>query len=308
MRFLQHLRLPVELGQQAPIGERDANQRDRPQRLCRRAKRRAERGHVGNPAVRWCARQHGVRVPLPRLGQKGFAVGKQVGLVEDVNHALAADFFQNAFHHGHLLLPRRMRGVDHVQQQIRFADLFERGAKRSDEVMRQLADEPDRVAQAEAIPVADIDLARHRIECREQPVFDQHVGTRERLQQTRLARVRVPDQRRVRQVPPALPLVGPVLGHPFEPPPQDRDLATDRAPVGLELGLARSAQSDAAADAGQVGPHPREARQQVFELRELHLHLGLGAAGAGRENVQDDFGAVHDAHPGRLFEIDALHR
>ena len=45
--------------------------------------------------------------------------------------------------------------------------------------------------------------------------------------------------------------------------------------VGLELRFTRAAHADAAAEIFEVGPHAREARQQIFELRELHLHLGL---------------------------------
>src|SRR5205823_12207190 len=63
---------------------------------------------------------------------------------------------------------------------------------------------------------------------------------------------------------------------------EDRDLAPDRPPVGLELGLARAAEADASTDPGEVRPHPGEARQQVLELGELDLHLRLRAAGAGR--------------------------
>ena len=49
------------------------------------------------------------------------------------------------------------------------------------------------------------------------------------------------------------------------------------------------------------------ARQQILELRQLHLQLGLVAAGAGGEDVENDLGPVHDRRessaPG-----DTLHR
>src|SRR2546422_8074860 len=50
---------------------------------------------------------------------------------------------------------------------------------------------------------------------------------------------------------------------------QDGDLAADHPPVGFELRLARPAEPDAAPDARQVRPHPREARQEILELGEL---------------------------------------
>ena len=55
-------------------------------------------------------------------------------------------------------------------------------------------------------------------------------------------------------------------------------------------------------------PHAREPRQQVFELRELHLQLRLMTARARREDVENDFGAIHDAHTQALLEFHALHR
>ena len=84
-------------------------------------------------------------------------------------------------------------------------------------------------------------------------------------------------------------------------------LADDPA-VGLELGLARTAQTDAAADTRQVGPHPGEPRQQVLELRQLDLQLRLVAARAGGEDVEDDLGPVHHPDLERPLEVGALRR
>ena len=67
-----------------------------------------------------------------------------------------------------------------MQQQVCFPRFLERGAERGDQMVRQLPDEADCVADAEPIAPADVDLARERIERREQPVLDENVGTRER--------------------------------------------------------------------------------------------------------------------------------
>jgi len=56
-----------------------------------------------------------------------------------------------------------------------------------------------------------------------------------------------------------------------------------------------------------VRPHPGEPRQQVLELCELHLHLGFGRTGPGREDVENDLAPVHDPHRERLLEVDSLH-
>ena len=86
------------------------------------------------------------------------------------------------------------------------------------------------------------------------------------------------------------------------------DALADDAPVGLELGLARAPEPDAASDAGEVGPHSGEARQHVFELRQLDLQLGFVAPRPGREDVEDDFGPVHDPNLELALEVGALDR
>src|SRR3954468_18324195 len=55
-------------------------------------------------------------------------------------------------------------------------------------------------------------------------------------------------------------------------------------------------------------PHAGQARQEILELRQLDLQLCFVAARAGREDVENDFGAIHDAHAQTLLELDALHR
>ena len=55
-----------------------------------------------------------------------------------------------------------------------------------------------------------------------------------------------------------------------------------------------------------MGPHPREARQQILELGELHLHLRFRRARPRGEDVQNHLGAVHHPHRQRLFEIGPL--
>ena len=74
-----------------------------------------------------------------------------------------------------LLLPRRRARVDDVQQEIGFARLLERRAERRDEMVRQLSNEPDGVGEQHVRVIAEIHVARERIERGEQPVLDEHV-------------------------------------------------------------------------------------------------------------------------------------
>src|SRR5712664_994978 len=172
----------------------------------------------------------------------------------------------------------------------------------------QFPNEPNRIRQPIAIAFADIDLSRQRIHRGEQPVLDEHVVARERLEQARLPGVRVAHQRGRREIAASLPLIGAMLGDVLQPLLERGDLAADRAAIGFELGFARSPEADTAADTRQVGPHARQARQQILELRQLDLQLRFVAARARREDVENDLGAVHHAHAEALLELDALHR
>src|SRR2546422_5736411 len=172
----------------------------------------------------------------------------------------------------------------------------------------QFPNDPDRIRQPIAIAFADIDLSCQRIHCREQPVLDEHIVTRRRLARVRLPGVRVAPQRGRGEIAASLPLIGAMLGDVLEPLLERGDLAADRAAVGFELGFARSPEADTAADTRQVVPHPRQARQQILELRQLDLQLRFVAARARREDVENDLGAVHHAHAETFLELHALHR
>ncbi len=99
-----------------------------------------------------------------------------------------------------------------------------------------------------------------------------------------------------------------MLLHVFELLLETLNPAADDSPVGLELGLAWTPQADAAADTGEVGPHPRESGKQIFQLRQLDLELGLVAPGASREDVEDHFGAVHHPDIHLPLQVGALDR
>ena len=86
------------------------------------------------------------------------------------------------------------------------------------------------------------------------------------------------------------------------------NLPPDDPAVGLELGFARAPETDTAADTGQVGPHPGQPGQQVLQLRQLDLQLGLVTAGPGGEDVEDDLRPVHDPDLELALEVGALDR
>src|SRR5690606_31694237 len=126
-----------------------------------------------------------------------------------------------------------------------------------------------------------------------------------RAQHGRLARVGVADECDTELTRTALALRRAAPGHDLQPRAQLADPPADDPAVRLELGLARPPQADAASDAREVRPHALEARQHVLELGQLDLHLRFRRARTGREDVQDELGAVHHAGAERGFEIPA---
>src|SRR5438876_3956588 len=170
----------------------------------------------------------------------------------------------------------------------------------------QFANEPDGIGEPIAIALAHIHFAGERIDGREQAVLDEDVVTRQRFQEARLAGVGVSDERGRRHIAPSLPRIGAMFGDVLEPFLERRDLAANDAAVGFELCFARPPEPDAAADTRQVGPHARQTRQQILELRQLHLQLRLVTARPRGEDVENHLGAVHHAHAETLLQFDAL--
>ena len=89
---------------------------------------------------------------------------------------------------------------------------------------------------------------------------------------------------------------------------QNLDPVIDQSPVGLELRFTGAAHADTAAEFLEVGPHAREARQHVLELRELHLHLRFRRTRPRGKDVQDQLGPIHHAFADRVFDVLALRR
>ena len=90
------------------------------------------------------------------------------------------------------------RRVGHVKDQRRPRDLLERGAERLDEVVRQLAHEPDRVRDRRGAAARQAEAPDRRVERREELVRHDDVGVRQRVHERRLAGVRVAGDRDLR--------------------------------------------------------------------------------------------------------------
>ena len=86
------------------------------------------------------------------------------------------------------------RTIDDVQDQVGDERLLERRREALDELVRQAADEADRVGDEIAAALV-LEAARRRVEGLEEAVATETVGPGERVQERRLADVRVPGER-----------------------------------------------------------------------------------------------------------------
>jgi hypothetical protein len=202
-----------------------------------------------------------------------------------------------------------------MDDEVGLADLLQRRAERLDQLVRQVPDEAHRVGQRVDPALGGAGLAGSGVQGGEQRVLDQHAGPGEPIEQTGLAGVGVTRDRDAgHRVPPAAGPLGLADGrHAGDLASQPGDPRTDAPPVGLELGLTRTAQADAAVAAGRAAGLPAhrltptaQARQQVLQLRQLDLGLALLALRVLGEDVQDQGDPVDDLDLGLGLQVAQL--
>jgi|GEM_PF-5711172 len=66
--------------------------------------------------------------------------------------------------------------------------------------------------------------------------------------------------------------------------------------IGLELGLAGATGPNATAETRQRSAHASESRQEIIELRQLHLIFALAAAGTLGKYIENEHRLVDDLH------------
>ncbi len=251
------------------------------------------------------------------------AAAERVDGVDLVHHELdgqlvRADLAQDAVHGGDLLHEELLgsRPVDDVEDEVGDERLLQRRGEPFDELMRQAPNEADRVRDEVAPPLV-LEAARRRVDRLEQPVADRDVRVGERVQERRLAGVRVPGERHGGRLgaPPLLPPDVALAAQFAQPLAEERDATARQTAVRLELRLARAARADpraeaarAAAEALEVLPHSPHPREVVLQLRELDLELSLGADGVLGEDVEDQLRAVDDPRLERVLERSLLRR
>ncbi len=77
-------------------------------------------------------------------------------------------------------------------------------------------------------------------------------------------------------------------------------------PVCLQFGFARATGTNAAAQTGQYLSASGQPRQQITQLRQLHLQFAFFRSGIRSKNVKDQHGPVHYPDICTLFQISYL--
>ena len=201
--------------------------------------------------------------------------------------------------------------VADMDDDVRLLDLFQGGPDGLDQLVRQVRDESDRVGEDRRAAVRKLQHSQGRVEGCEQHVLRHHVGLGQAIEQGRLAGVGVAHQRhgRVRMALAGGALQGPRASHLDQFAFQLADFLGQQAPVGLDLGFARTAHDPEAAPLTfQVGPGPDQPRAFIGQPGQLDLKPSLPRPGAPGEDLEDQSGSVDDLGLPGLFQVALLDR
>ena len=219
---------------------------------------------------------------------------------EHLRLTLHADLVQNLVNGIELLLCMRMANIQNVQEQIRMrSGLLERRFKACDEVMRQVAHEPDRIAEEHLDAAIEFPGARFGVERRKQLVIRVGSGGGEGIEERALARIRIADDADREMMSDAFCDEASFSGlDAFDFVAEAADAFADEPAVDFQLLFARPACADArrcaAGDAFEVAPHLREPRIGILHLCQFHLQFCFVRLGAGGEDIENQFGAVEN--------------
>ena len=169
-------------------------------------------------------------------------------------------------------------------------------------MVRQPADETNRIAEQQLSSLAEVAHAGAGVECGKKLVVGQNVGAGERIHERGLAGISIADETGSDFVAAGLHLARAALLDVPDVAFEVADPLAHQPAVGLDLAFARPAHADAALDPLEMGPHVAQPRKGVLELREFNLVARHRGARAARKDVKDQFGAINDLAVRFLFE------
>src|ERR1041385_1775138 len=178
----EYFALAMDLGQQFSVRRREedvAQWTTRANRSRQRAPQRLEAA-IGDRRDEDRRRDERADAILEREQRLVF---QEIDLVEheDFRDVFHSELVEHLIDDDALLFPRRRAGIDHVEKEVGLACLLERGAERCDQVVRELANESHSVRDQHVRMVAEVDVARERVERGEQAILDENLlRTRQR--------------------------------------------------------------------------------------------------------------------------------
>ena len=156
--------------------------------------------------------------------------------------------------------------IHHVQQQIRLAGFLQGSAKSCHQVVWQMPDKANGICQHQRTKPLYIHPSQGRIQGREQLIGNKGIRTGQRIKQRRFTGIGITHQRHGRHISP-LPRASALVALPlnlFQSVVNDFDTRIQHAPVRLQLGFTRPAQTNTALLPFQMGPASNQAGGQVF--------------------------------------------
>lgn len=208
-------------------------------------------------------------------------------------------------------------GIEDVDEEIREDGFFECGFEGLDEAVGEVADESDGIGDEEGLAVGELDAAGGGIECGEEHVLGEDVGSREAVEEGGFTGVGVADDRAMGGIEflAFLALGFALFADDFEFAFAAVYAEVGEAAIDFDLFFAHAAFGSAtaacAAAAGaaftiQVAPHSGESGEGVLHACELYLQACFPGAGAFGKDVENDFLAVDDAEVCEFFPFTLL--
>jgi hypothetical protein len=177
---------------------------------------------------------------------------KPIAFVEDkhTRNRIKMEFLQDADHRGNLHIDIGCPDIDDMEQKIRFAQLFQSGAKGPEQFVGEIPDKSDRIGNDDLSILGKTKSATGGIQGLEHPIIRRHLAPREDVEESGFSGIRIADQRQNRQAmpSPARPTLVLMPGKMRELPLKMRNPVPNPPPIGFQLGFTGPSGPDAAAE------------------------------------------------------------
>src|SRR5437588_9186819 len=183
-----------------------------------------------------------------------------------------------------------------MQQQIRIVEFLESGTKRAHQLLRQISDKAHSIGDNRFFLGRKTQPPARGIESGEEPVLYKDLTVGQGVQERRLPRIGVANDRNYRHLStqPPCTLLFTIFPQHFDLPFQITDTLTHPPPINFKLRLPGASSPNAPSQTGEGIAATGETWKAIAELRKFHLDFSGAALGTPAENIQDQLRAVDD--------------